>query len=145
MQPVRIESIPFNELLGIRHAAPPFLLELAKSSQLTNHLGTVHASVQLALAEATSGQILISYFGETVDQVFAVVRRLEAKFKSPLHGRILSRSSVAHEALAAFAESLALKGRSSVSIPVEILDESESLGLVATVEWFAQQPKANSR
>ncbi len=114
-------------------------MELAESTRLTNHLGTVHASAQLALAEATSGQILISYFVESAEETLAIVRRVEAKFKSPLHGRILSRSSVTDETLAAFAETLATKSRAFVSIQVEVLDESESLGLVATVEWFAQQ------
>ena len=141
---MRIETIPFNELLGIKPAAAPLILELADSPRLTNHLGTVHASAQLALAEATSGQILLSYFGETADQKLATVRRVEAKFKAPLHGRILSRSSVTDETLAAFAETLATKSRAFVSIQVEVVDESESLGLVATVEWFVQQQKTTN-
>ena len=125
----------------IKATTAPFLLEMADSLQLTNHLGTVHASAQLALAEATSGHVLISWFGDSASQMFAVVRRLDAKFKSPLHGRILSRSPNVDEDLDAFAITLTSKGRASVSIPVEILDQNGSIGLVATVEWFVQQPK----
>lgn len=141
---MKIEAIPFNALLGIQRGAAPFILELPGSPQLTNHLATVHASAQLALAEATSGQIFISHCGDRADQTFAVVRRLEAKFKSPLRGRILSWSSVADEVLDVFAETLTSKGRASVSIPIEVLDESQSIGLVATVEWFAQYQTVKS-
>lgn len=136
---MRIESIPFNAMLGITLAEAPFILQLPDASQLTNHLGTVHASAQLALAEATSGQILMSYFGDAADNTLAVVRRMEAKFKSPMHGRIVSRSLVSEESLAMFAQTLASRGRASVSIDVEVLDDGGSIGLAATVEWFAQQ------
>ena len=144
---MKIESIPFNELLGIKRAQAPFILLLEESERLKNHLGTVHASAQLALAEATSGQILISHFGDATDDTLPVVRRVDAKFKAPMRGRIVSRSTVTDQTLHSFSETLSEKGRALVSIPVEVLDDSEAIGLLATIEWFAQRhaTKANPR
>src|ERR1700681_4005124 len=90
-----ITSVPFNKFLGIERAsAPGFLLQLGDSTNLHNHLQTVHASAQLALAEATSGECLLQHFPDLGSGVLAVVRRLEAKFRNPLRGRILSRATI---------------------------------------------------
>ena len=136
---MKIKSIPFNQLIGLTPAEPPRILTLDQSDRLTNHLGTVHASAQLALAEATSGQVLINRFGESTDETLVVVRRVEAKFRAPLLGRVVSRTSISDDALRVFSEKLNSRGRASVSIPVEVLDEHENVGLVATIEWFSQR------
>lgn len=141
---MNIEQIPFNELLGIKTTKEPFVLELEASVRMTNHLGMVHASAQLALAEATSGQILISHFGKSSIDTLAVVRRVEAKFKSPLSGRIMSRSHVSNNDLQEFSETLSAKHRAMISIPVDVLDESEAIGLAATIQWFAQKSQPAS-
>ena len=52
-------------------------LELPSGNQYLNHLGTVHAGAQLALAEASSGEFLLKHFASS-DDLFPVVRRLEA-------------------------------------------------------------------
>lgn len=72
-----VTQIPFNHFLGIQQAAQDSgcLLELGDSPSYTNHLGTVHASVQLALAEASSGEFLLRTLPEFGNQVLAVVRR----------------------------------------------------------------------
>lgn len=101
---MNIEQIPFNELLGIKTAKEPFVLELAASIRLTNHFGIVRASAQLALADATSGQILSSHYGESSVDTLAVVRRADAKFRSPLRGRIMSRSHVSNNEIHEFSK-----------------------------------------
>ena len=50
-----VTELPFNRFLGIEVAADPSqLLRLPAGGQYLNHLSTVHASAQLALAEASS-------------------------------------------------------------------------------------------
>jgi hypothetical protein len=113
------------------------LLQLQESPFHLNHVGTVHASVQLALAEASSGQWLIQAMPELADKVIAVVRRVEAKFKKPVQGAIYSRAATSLDEIRHLAESLATKGRALVPVTVEIVDGSGNVGLVATFEWFA--------
>jgi len=53
-------------------AGKGYILEMPESPLLLNHVGTVHASVQFALAEASSGEFLLRHLGEAQSRVFAV-------------------------------------------------------------------------
>ncbi len=76
-----VTELPFNSFLGLQKATEPSqLLRLPPGGQYLNHLGTVHASAQLALAEASSGEFLLHRLA-SVEGIVAVVRRLEAKFR----------------------------------------------------------------
>jgi Domain of unknown function (DUF4442) len=106
-----VTELPVNNFLGIQTATEPSkLLRLPSGEQYLNHLGTVHASAQLALAEATSGEFLLRHFGST-DGLVPVVRRLEAKFRKPANGAVTSVASAASESLARLDSELASKGR----------------------------------
>lgn len=136
-----VTELPFNSLLGIRPAGDSaHLLELPRGSQYLNHLGTVHAGAQLALAEASSGEFLLRHFGSS-DGVIPVVRRMEAKFRKPANGSIMSTASAALESLARLDAELSSKGRSVIPITVEIYDESSAHTLSATFDWFIQREK----
>lgn len=136
---VNVTDIPFNAFLKIEKASvdSSHLLHLQESPFHLNHVGTVHASVQLALAEASSGQWLMQAMPELADKVIAVVRRVEAKFKKPMQGAIFSRATTSLDEIRRSAEPLATKGRSLVPVTIEIVDGSDNVGLVATFEWFA--------
>ena len=74
-----VTELPFNSFLGIQISTESSqLLRLPSGEKYLNHLGTVHASAQLALAEASSGEFLLRHFGST-HGILSVVRRLEAK------------------------------------------------------------------
>ena len=90
---MNVTDIPFNAFLKIEEASADssYLLQLRESPSHLNHVGAVHASVQLALAEASTGQRLMQAMPELADKVIAVVRRVEAKFKKPMQGAIFSR------------------------------------------------------
>jgi acyl-coenzyme A thioesterase PaaI-like protein len=136
-----VTELPFNNFLGIHPAdETSHLLQLPSANQYLNHLGTVHAAAQLALAEASSGEFLLRHFGST-DDLFPVVRRVEAKFRKPANGSIVSTASAAPEALARLDAELSSKSRSMISITVEIYDESNAHTLSATFEWFIQRKK----
>ena len=139
---INVTELPFNSFLGIQAATkPPELLRLPAGGQYLNHLGTVHASAQLALAEASSGEFLLRHLGDMTGFV-PVVRRLEAKFRKPAHGAIASTVSTPPEALEQLRADLTAKGRALVSIAVELHDESGAHTLSASVEWFIARMSA---
>jgi acyl-coenzyme A thioesterase PaaI-like protein len=136
-----ITEIPFNKWLGISRVqdGSGYLLELGDSPQFRNHLGTVHASVQLALAEATSAECLLMTFPELSGKVVAVVRRLEMKYKAPLMGKIRSKAAVPQEETEQFLGQLRSKGRGLIGVGVEVVDDDRTVGLIGRVEWFVQE------
>ena len=133
-----VTELPFNAFLGIESATTPQLLRLPAGAQYLNHLGTVHASAQLALAEASSGEFLLRELG-TDSGLVPVVRRLESKFRKPANGAVTSTASTLPGALEQLRADLAGKGRAIVSVMVELHDESGAHTLTATVEWFITQ------
>lgn len=136
-----VTELPFNKLLNLQAAADKaHLLRLPAGGQYLNHLGTVHASALLALAEASSGEFLLRSLGGT-DGIVPVVRRLEAKFRKPANGVITSAASVADDAMDELRAGLAGKGRGLISVNVELHDDSGAHVLSATVEWFIATSK----
>jgi hypothetical protein len=140
-----ITDLPFNSFLGIQIATEPSkLLQLPSGGQYLNHLGTVHASAQLAVAEASSGEFLLRHFRST-EGIVPVVRRLEAKFRKPANGAVTSTVTAAPTALEQLDGELASKGRALFPITVELHDQSGAHTLSATVEWFIQRLPANDK
>lgn len=136
-----VTELPFNAFIGLQTPAnAEKLLQLPSGGQFLNHLGTVHASALLALAEASSGEFLLRHFGSS-DGVVPVVRRIEAKFRKPANGAVSSAASATPEALDQLNTDLAAKGRALIPITVELHDESGTHALTATVEWFIQALK----
>ncbi len=141
-----VTELPFNSFIGLQRAADPGkLLILPAGAQYLNHLGTVHASAQLALAEASSGEFLLRALG-TNDGLVPVVRRLESKFRKPANGALTSSVSTPPAALDQLRSELETKGRAMITVVVEVHDEAGVHTLSAAVEWFitriAGEPKA---
>jgi acyl-coenzyme A thioesterase PaaI-like protein len=142
---VDVTQLPFNRLIGLE-ASPPdsgFLVTLPAGPQYTNHLGTVHAAALLAVAEAGSGVLLVRHLGYESGSV-PVVRRMEAKFRKPAHGRVSARATVAADEVARWSAGLAARGRALASVPVEVVDLGGVVVLTATVEWFLARGPATS-
>lgn len=134
-----VTELPFNTFIGLQAAADATaLLRLPSGGQYLNHLGSVHASALLALAEASSGEFLLRHFGSSAG-IVPVVRRMEARFRKPAHGAVSSSASAAPEALPQLDEELAGKGRALITVSVELHDESGTHALSASVEWFIQR------
>jgi acyl-coenzyme A thioesterase PaaI-like protein len=140
---VDVTQLPFNRLVGLEPAPAEsgFLVSLPDGPQYANHLGTVHASALLAVAEAGSGAFLLDRLGASAG-VLAVVRRLEARFRQPASGRVSARAVVAPEEVARWAGELADRGRVLVAVPVEVVTGEGKVALRATVEWFITQRPA---
>jgi acyl-coenzyme A thioesterase PaaI-like protein len=136
---MEVTALPFNRFLGMEPAAhgSGFLVSLPGLPQYTNHLGTVHASALLAVAEAGSGELLLRHFHfMDASGYVPVVRRLEAKFRKPASGRISARGSLAADEFQRLKGDLELKGRAHVRVDVEVVDENGGVALAAVVEWF---------
>jgi hypothetical protein len=140
-----VTDLPFNSFLGIQIATEPTkLLRLPSGDQYLNHLGTVHASALLALAEASSGEFLLRHFG-SAEGIVPVVRRLEAKFRKPANDAVTSSATAAPTSLEQLHAELASKGRALIPIAVELYDKAGAHTLSATVEWFIQRLSANDK
>jgi acyl-coenzyme A thioesterase PaaI-like protein len=136
-----ITTVPFNQLIGLRRSqnAEAALLQLEPSTDHLNHLGTVHASAQFALAEACSGEYLLRAFAGREGDYAPVVRRAETKFRKPATGRLSARATVASDELQKFAMDLDSKKRALISVTVEVFDENNIVTMSAGFEWFIQR------
>ena len=89
-----VSDFPFNRFLGIEKAVEKTqLLRLPSGEKYLNHLGTVHASAQLALAEASSDEFWLQHLSSIPD-IVPVVGTLEAKFRKPANGAVFSLVNV---------------------------------------------------
>jgi hypothetical protein len=139
-----ITALPFNRFIGIgRSDRDGAVLSLVEHERYTNHLGTVHASALLALAEATSGEFLVDVLGGLAFEVVPVVRRIEAKFKKPASGAVHSKLGDMGAAQREFLDALIGRGRALITIPVNIFDSQDVQVLNANVEWFVARKNEN--
>jgi len=134
---VDVTKLPFNHLIGLElgHPGSDFLASLPSDVKYTNHLGTVHASALLAVAEAASGLFLLRHFGTEAGLV-PVVRRVEAKFSKPGKGRVSARALVAPEEPSRWSAELARRGRVVASVPIEVVGSDGEMAVSATIDWF---------
>jgi len=125
---VKATDLALNRLLGIvaAPAGAAHLLEMAFTPQLQNHLGTMHAAAQFALAE----------FGAAVGPVFAVVRGVEVKYRKPATGDLLAHGAPDENTRANLLADLAARGRCSAVILVDLKDRAGTLTLHAKFDWF---------
>ena len=119
------------------------ILALPDGPQYLNHLGTVHASALMALAEAASGELLLKEFG-SVPGLVPVVRRFESKFRKPAKGSVTAAANIAPGALDDLRTLLDRKGRAGISVGVELHDDSGTHVLTAKVDWFLQRVEGRS-
>jgi hypothetical protein len=132
-------NVPFNHFIGISRSEVTGLLELDDRPSYLNHLGTVQAAAQLALAEAATGDHLIRLFPELVGAAMPVVRNVEAKFRNPLRGKVTSRTSTEENDVEAFRRSIATKGRAFIAVHADVVDSAGAVGLSSSFEWFIQK------
>lgn len=138
-----VTSIPFHVHLGLELASPPHLLQLSPRDVHQNHLGTIHASVMIAVAEAGSGLFLQQYLEEEVTRlggrILPVIRRIDAKFHQAGQGLIYCRSVMESDALHAVLKELKSRNRAKVVVPMQVVDTKSTLLLSASFDWFIQR------
>jgi len=135
---VKVTDLALNQLLGIV-AAPAgvaHLLEMPLTPQLLNHLGTMHAAAQFALAEAASAECLQRHFGAAAGQVLAVVRGVEVKYRRPATGDLRAHGAPDDHTREHLLADLAGRGRCSAVILIDLKDRAGTLTLHAKFDWF---------
>jgi len=135
-----ILEIPFHRYLNIEeHPEDDYIFEAKERPEHLNHLGTIHACVQLSLAEASSGEFLLKEFGEHRDEVIPLIRKTEVKYHRPANGTLYSRASFPGLNQAGFLEKLFSRGRAVIQIKVEIFDDNSQKVLTAVFDWFLKK------
>ena len=135
-----ILAIPFHKYLNIsEHVGNDYIFELKERPEYLNHLQTIHACVQLTLAEASSGEFLLQEFKEFEAEVIPVIRRTEVKYHRPANGTLYSRASLQSSSKAELVDELMNKSRAIVQIKVEIFDKSKKKVLTAVFDWFLKR------
>ena len=87
---MNVLKLPFNEYIGLAESTDSeYMLMLQNDEKYLNHLNTVHASALFALAEATSGLLLLADFKDLTD-IMPVVRQVETKLNKPAQGQVFS-------------------------------------------------------
>jgi acyl-coenzyme A thioesterase PaaI-like protein len=134
-------GLPFSAMIGLKRSDPPEAgsLFLDDSPDVRNHLGTIHAAAQFALAESCSGDFLQGRFAELAPGYIGVVRRAEVVYRAPACGRIRAEASVEEPRLREFEERLRSRGRAFISVSVAVRDAEGTTTLSATIEWFARK------
>ncbi len=138
---MHVTDLALNKSMGIQlvPSDAAHILELPESSLLLNHVGTIHASVQFALAEAGSGEFLLRHLGE--GEVFAVLRTADVKFRKPAHGALRATARFASGTAEGVSTELSQRGRAVVSVHVEIADASGVVTMTGQYDWFLQRQK----
>ncbi len=135
-----ILAIPFHKYLNIeKHPGDEYIFEAREKPEHLNHLGTIHACVQLSLAEASSGEYLLLEFGALRDEVIPLIRKTEVKYHRPANGTLYSRASFPSLNKEEVLDELKSRGRSVIQIKVEIYDSSSRKVLTAVFDWFLKK------
>lgn len=131
-----VTSLPFNRFLGLELCRDADgILCLPEGGHYLNHLGTVHASAQFALAEASSGEYLLRCLHEC-EAIVPVVRRVEAKFRRPARGKLKGFVTASPALIETARHEWLHRNRALITIEVEIRDAQNQQVMLASVEWF---------
>lgn len=133
---MNVLDLPFNQYIELEKSSDAeYLLMLEEDHKYLNHLNTVHASAQFALAEATSGYFLLNEF-QGLTNVLPVVRKVETKYRKPALGKIWSKADFVNTDKAKILEELNVKKRALVTIKVSLYDVDENNIMQSDFEWF---------
>jgi len=132
-----ILAIPFHQFLNIKRSeSDDFIFRIEEQPEFLNHLGTIHACVQLSLAEATSGEFLLNQFNDLKNELVPVVRKSEVKYHKPANGMLFSKATFASSNRENALIELETKKRALIQVRVDVYDEKNMNMLTAIFEWF---------
>ena len=134
---MEVTNIPFVKHLGIEQEESQ--LVLASSYELENHIGTIHASAQFALAETQSGLFLQKEFSDIENEVLPLLRSSTVKYKSPATTKLKAVARVNDELKSKFKEQFLKRGRATIAVEVKLLDSDDIVTMVGEFVWFVQR------
>ena len=131
-------KIPFVEKVGIQKDEQQFLV-LEYENSVLNHLETIHAGAQFALAESASGEILQKVFPEYVGKVIPVLRDSKLKFKKPAVKAIKALAQIKEDIVKEFKRNIEQKGRALVNVSVKVQDSEDVVICIGEFTWYVQK------
>ena len=133
-----VTQIPFAKYIGIERKEEG-TLKLEPTDIVQNHIQSIHASAQFALAETQSGLFLQLEFPELDGKVVGLLRGATVKYKNPARTSIYAVASIEDEAKEKFLTQIERKGRASIMVKVEVLDVEDVLTMQGEFTWFVQK------
>ena len=135
---MQISEIPFVRRVGIGRGTDG-KFELPAVEGVQNHLGTIHAAAQFALAETASGDHLQRRFPEYARKVVAILRGSKIKFKKPAQKQLSAVSSIPEATAKRFENQMSRKGHGLLAVDVELRDADGNVTAQATFDWYIQR------
>lgn len=137
-------DLAFSRVLGMRDAPAdaPHLLELPLAEVTRNHVGTMHAAAQFALAEAASAVALQRAFPGLEERVLAVVRAARVKYRRPGTGPLHAFGWLDADEAARVASDLAERSRVAATVRVELRDAEGGVAFAGEFDWFIARREA---
>ena len=133
-----VTQIPFAKYIGIEKKEEG-ILKLEPTDIVQNHIQTIHASAQFALAETQSGLYLQDLFPTYVGKVLPLLRSASVKFKHPAQCSITAEANVPDIEKEKFLALFEKKGRASILVTVELIDEKGVVTMTGEYHWFIQK------
>jgi hypothetical protein len=135
---MNVLEIPFNKFLGFQQAENEngFIFKLEHKKEYLNHLGTIHASVLFALAEASSGEFLLNQFKDYNLDFIPVVRKVEVKYSKPASGTVFSKACIIDSTVNEIMNELRIKKRVIIKVKVDIYSNNTEKSLTSIFDWF---------
>jgi acyl-coenzyme A thioesterase PaaI-like protein len=133
---LKAADIPFVRCIGIEQESEG--LSLGFKDNVMNHIETIHAGAQFALAETQSGIFLQTLFPELEGKVLPVLRDAQIRYKQPAMEKIIAFASTDDDAMEQFKVRFKKKGRGSLQVDVDVQDINGVLTAQATFTWFIQ-------
>ena len=135
---MEITDIPFAQTLGLKKSVDG-VLELGFDSGVMNHLQTIAAAAQFSLAELASGDYLMHLFPELLGEGVPILRDSRLKYKRPAKSKISAYASSSDKDIAKFKEHYDRKGRSLLSVSVEVKDTGGNVVSAGRFRWYMQK------
>ena len=135
---MEVTNIPFAKHIGIERKEEG-TLKLESTEVVQNHIQSIHASAQFALAETQTGLFLQLEFPELEGKAVGLLRGSTVKYKNPARTSIYAVASIEDETRDKFLTQFMRKGRASIMVKVEVLDVEDVLTMQGEFTWFVQK------
>jgi acyl-coenzyme A thioesterase PaaI-like protein len=131
-------NIPFVNNIGIEKKDDK-TLKLGCHKDVSNHIGSIHAAAQFALAETQSGLYLESVFPKYKGKIIPLLRASSVKYKTPATTEVYAIAHASKESLEKFEAQFLKKGRAGITVFVELRDSNEVVTMIGEFGWFIQR------
>ncbi|MCF6243789.1 MAG: DUF4442 domain-containing protein [Sulfurovum sp.] len=135
---MNVTQIPFAKHIGIEKEEEGGL-KLEPTNKVQNHMQTIHAAAQFALAETQSGLTLQKSFPELEGKVVALLRGSSVNYRRPASTTLTAYATLGEEMKENFITRFEKKGRASITVDVELRDEKDILIMIGSFDWFVHK------